>query len=550
LRRARNGSKLQSPLAAHTQHIVFQREEKDGVENRLQALLPQLFPLARVATSVRSIRSQSLNAKGVRMRLKKLVVACTGAFVIGAGSAALLPGPLAHPVFDPYDNTQFAPITNFGPLITLKTVAKGLVSPLKGVTAPGDPNGLYIVDQPGRIFRIDLTVAPPVDVSGLKPFLDVSSELVTLGVLGPDTFDERGLLGLAFHPNFQSNGKFYTYMSVPAKGMPTLPSTLPAGTAPDHQNVVAEWTKKGNRISGPRILMRVDWPQFNHDGGDLAFGPDGMLYISMGDGGGADDRDGQDFLGTPMVGHGNCGNAQNLGNPLGKILRIDVDGHSPGKSYGIPSGNPFVSTPGAVQEIYAHGLRNPYRFSFDATTGVLYVGDVGQNDIEEVNVVVSGGNYGWNFKEGTLFFDTNGNADGFATETPSPTPGCSVPAGVIDPIAQYDNHHEGHSVIAGFAYRGTQLPNLVGRFIFGDYSRLFKFPGGPHDYGRLFHITPGAASGLLPVHEFHITPSNAPNIAVLGFGQDATREVYVMGNVLGIPFGSGGVVMRLAPAPD
>jgi glucose/arabinose dehydrogenase len=487
------------------------------------------------------------------MRITRIMAGYAGGLAIAAASGALLPGALAHPVFEPYDDTQFAPIRRFGPLITLEPVAKGLVSPLKGVTAPGDPHSLYLVDQPGQIWKIDIGPGAtlPADVSGQTPFLDVRTHLVTLGALGPNTFDERGLLGLAFHPRYPQNGLFYTYMSVPNAGPATLPSTLPPGVAPDHQNVVVEWRSQAGAISGPRILMRVDWPQFNHDGGDLAFGRDGMLYISMGDGGGADDRDGQFFITAPIVGHGECGNGQNLANPLGKILRIDVNATSPGKEYRVPADNPFVGQAGVVEEIFAHGFRNPYRMSFDRGTGRLFVGDVGQNDIEEVNVVVSGGNYGWNIKEGTLFFDPNGDSDGFATEVPSPAPGCPMPSHVIDPIAQYDTHHEGHSVIGGFVYRGKRLHGLFGDFVFGDYSRLFNLPSGPHNYGRLFHINVSrGGTHLRAIREFHITPSNAPNMAVLGFGEDAAGEVYVTGNILGIPFGSGGVVLRLAPAPD
>ncbi|HEU4430759.1 MAG TPA: PQQ-dependent sugar dehydrogenase, partial [Myxococcota bacterium] len=344
----------------------------------------------------------------------------------------------AHPPFDPFDETVFAPIERFGPLIALEPVASGLVAPNKGVVAPGEPARLYLVDQPGTIWALD------VETGALTPFLDIGPTglglVIPLGFLGPNTFDERGLLGLAFHPDYRRNGRFYTYSSEPSSGPPSFPTTLPAGTPADHQNVISEWraVRPGDPSlgvqPGRRVLARIDWPQFNHNGGDLAFGPDGLLYVSTGEGGNADDEG---------VGHGPNGNAQDLGVPLGKILRIDVNGTSSSNGqYGIPESNPFVSSAGALPEIFALGFRNPFRMSFDSETGALFVGDVGQNDIEEVDRVERGGNYGWRVKEGTLFFDPNGAEDGFATTQP---PG-SVPSGLIDPIAQYDTHHEGHSV--------------------------------------------------------------------------------------------------------
>jgi glucose/arabinose dehydrogenase len=483
---------------------------------------------------------------------------------------------LAHcpdpPTPPDYLQTFFAPINASGTKIQLELVTSGLVAPNKGTVAPGLPNHLFVVDQPGQVWAVNLT-------TGVKtPFLDVSARLVTLGVLGPNTFDERGLLGLAFHPNFQQNGLLYTYTSEPNAGPPTFPTTLPAGSAADHQNVVAEWQAvnpanpaMGVQAMSRRELLRVDWPQFNHDGGDLAFGPDGFLYISMGDGGGADDADGQLFISVPeqgdrpIVGHQGNGNAQKLNTPLGKILRIDVNGNnSANGQYGIPADNPFIATPGAVvDEIFAFGFRNPFRMSFDTATGDLYVGDVGQNDIEEVDLVVKGGNYGWNAKEGTLFFHINGNEEGFASDVDDN--GRTSPD-MIDPIAQYDTHGEGHSVIGGFVYHGSRIPQLKDHYVFAEFARVFNFPGGPHNSGRLFYLArkhqkdgklanikefngfgdaiaaigldegPGVCEGQFP-----------PTLAVLGIGQDAHGEVYVTGNISGVPFGTGGVVLRLAP---
>ena len=469
---------------------------------------------------------------------------------------------VAHPPFDPFDDTRFAPITRFGPAIGIEVVAENLTSPLKGVVAPGLPGYLFVIDQPGQVWAINLnSVDPTTGLPQRTLFLDVSARLVTLGMCGPDTFDERGLLGLAFHPQFGTNGKLYTYTSEPNNGPPTFPTTVPG--VPDHQNVVAEWQAvnaanpaAGVNVASRRELLRVDWPQFNHDGGDLGFSRDGHLYISMGDGGGADDRDGQLFItqGTtacgpdvPITGHGLDGNGQKLTTPLGKILRIDVNGsNSANGQYGIPSNNPFVRTTGAVKEIYAFGFRNPFRFSFDSKNDDLYVGDVGQNDIEEVDIVVRGGNYGWPIKEGTLFFHHNGDAEGFASR--EPPVGAVIPRNLKDPIAQYDTHHEGHSAIGGFVYRGHAIADLVGRYVFGDFSLLFKFPTGPHDYGRIFWVNPGGA-GLRPISQVQVLPGNALSMALLGWGQDASGELYALGNTNGVPFGTSGHVLRLVPAP-
>jgi glucose/arabinose dehydrogenase len=491
-------------------------------------------------------------------------------FVGLAALCALIPAAstLAHPPHAPYDTTRFAPITRFGPSIGLQTLATGLTAPLKGVTAPGQPDLLYVVDQPGIVWAINVK-------TGVKSvFLDVRSRIVTLGVCGPNTFDERGLLGLAFHPKYTSNGLLYTYSSEPDVGAPTFPSTVPAGTRPDHHNVIAEW-RVGNPLNSASVvdpgsrreLMRVAWPQFNHDGGDLAFGPDNKLYITMGDGGGADDADGQPFVTappnfpvcgeTPIVGHQGNGNAQRLNTPLGKILRIDVDTrNSANGQYGVPSDNPFVKNGSAIKEIWAYGFRNPFRFSFDKQNGDLYVGDVGQNDIEEVSVVAKGGNHGWNVKEGTLFFHINGSVpdDGFASLSPDPTR--VIPKNLVDPVAQYDTHHEGHSVIGGFVYHGSGVPALSKKYVFGDFSVLFKFPTGPHDYGRLFAMDTGGGN-LKDISQLLVLPGGALSLALLGLGQDSAGELYALGNISGLPFpnpdpeiGPTGKVIKLVPAEE
>jgi glucose/arabinose dehydrogenase len=476
---------------------------------------------------------------------------------IFAGCALAAPLALAHPPHSPYDDSVFAPIKNFGPRVAVEVVARDLIAPLKGVVAPGERRNLYVVDQVGKGWKVDLATKERT------LFIDVSARLVRLGVLGDGSFDERGFLGLAFHPDYQRNGLIYTYTSEPNGGAPTFPTTMRTRAA-DHQNVVAEWRVVGGvvNMASRRELMRVDWPQFNHDAGDIAFGPDGMLYIPMGDGGGADDRDGQLFVKAtgslppvmePIDGHGLDGNGQKLTVPLGKILRIDVNRRSSANGqYGVPADNPFVGRGGGVLgEIWAYGFRNPYRLSFDTHAGTLFAGDVGQNDIEEVDIVVRGGNYGWPIKEGTMFFNHNGNADGFAQR--EPVTNAPLPADLVEPVAQYDTHHEGHSVIGGFVYRGRALKGLYGRYIFGEFSTIFNFPNGPHDYGRLLHMGGDPSQrGLRAISEFHIVGGNSLGFAVLGMGQDADGEIYITGNRSGLPFpaGTGGMVLKVVPAPD
>ena len=235
--------------------------------------------------------------------------------------------------------------------------------------------------------------------------------------------------------------------------------------------MVAQWRltdRKATHLmvdpSSRRELLRIDKPQFNHNGGEIAFGPDGNLYIAVGDGGAADDQG---------PGHVSAGNAQSLapGNVLGKVLRIDPRGHdSANGRYGIPRRNPFVGRDGA-DEIWAYGFRNPYRFSVDSRSGTLVVGDVGQNDIEEVDAVRPGRNYGWPVKEGSFLFDNGGDGAGFVTQR---SPG--IPAGLVDPVLEYDHTApggvrcgggappsacQGIAVVGGYVYRGHDVKVLA-----------------------------------------------------------------------------------------
>ncbi len=410
--------------------------------------------------------------------------------------------------------------------LRLKQIATGLTAPNSAFSAPGDSERLYINDQTGKLWRIDLT-------SGDKIFMDFSSLLVPLGISGNDSFDERGFLGFAFHPQYATNEILYTYTSESAGDTSDF-STIPTGASPNHRSVIREWKLNFSNI-GPdpeaqetRTLLTIDQPQFNHNGGALNFGPDGMLYIALGDGGGADDRDGQNFIDGLMIGHGADGNGQNPSNPLGSLLRIDPLGNnSSNGKYGIPADNPFVGSDTILPETYAYGFRNPFRFSFDSLTGALVLADVGQNDIEEVNLVQPGGNYGWGLKEGSFRFEPNGTDAGFVTDG-------TVAGNLIDPVIQYD-HDEGIAIIGGVVYRGNAIPALQGKYVFGDTART-----GNSD-GRIFY------SDGSKILELDLTGRDQPGFWVLGFGQDGDGELYVLGNTTGTPFGTTGAVYKLIP---
>jgi glucose/arabinose dehydrogenase len=417
--------------------------------------------------------------------------------------------------------------------IGLRLVADRLTSPIGIVAAPDESGRLFVLDQIGliRIVTSDGTLLA-------KPFLDLRSKIVPL----MREFDERGLLGLAFHPNYSQNGRFFVYYSAPLRA--GAPSRF------DHTSHVSEFSVSGNPnradAASERILLQVDEPQFNHNGGTVAFGPDGFLYVSLGDGGGADD------VGLGHVGDWYKANAGGNGqdiqqNLLGSILRIDVDGGDP---YGIPADNPFAATPGCADgcdEIFAYGFRNPYRFSFDlGGAHRLFAGDAGQELWEEVSIVDKGGNYGWNVKEGTHCFDTD-NPDVSPPECPDNVGKGHPRAGdpLIDPVIEYANHHQpgglGAAVVGGFVYRGSTLPQLSGRYVFGDWSREMEEPDG-----TLFVASP-RKRGLWLMQELRIAtePSGRIEHYVLGFGQDPTGEIYVGVSERTGPTGRTGKVFKL-----
>jgi glucose/arabinose dehydrogenase len=444
----------------------------------------------------------------------------------------LLVAGAARPGSAQITNPVPTPIPASTTRVELATVATGLVAPNYLTPAPGDASRLFVVDQAGKLRVIQNGALAP------DPFLDVASRLVPLGFFGThdeNDFDERGLLGLAFHPGYADpaspgHRKLYTYTSEPLAGPADFSVPLPAGKTFNHQSVIAEWgvdPTDPNRVdpTSRREVLRIDEPQFNHNGGMLDFGPDGNLYIALGDGGQAND------VGD---GHGPLGNGQDLETVLGKILRIDVNGRtSANGQYAVPPTNPYAGATPGVDEIFASGFRNPFRTSFDSATGDLIVADVGQNAIEEIDRVTLGGNYGWRWKEGTFrFLSDTGQISTDLT---------GLPPGLIDPIAQYD-HDEGISIIGGFVYHGTAIPELAGKYVFGDFSRRFRAPEG-----RLLvaDLSTGAIESLLLGPE-----GRELGLFVKGFGQGPDGELYLLaGKNLG-PFGSGGNVYRITAVPE
>lgn len=279
----------------------------------------------------------------------------------------------------------------------------GLDSPVDIAFAPGEPERVYIVEQPGRIRIVEKGKLLPA------PFLDIEKRVTSGG--------ERGLLGLAFHPDYEKSRRYFVNYTNERPKLKTFVSEFKAGSPEE------------------KILLEFDQPYSNHNGGQVAFGPDGYLYFSAGDGGSG---------GDPK------GNGQNKATWLGKILRIDINQGAP---YAIPKDNPFQG-PGDRKEIFALGLRNVWRFSFDRETKLLFAGDVGQNRVEEIDIVERGGNYGWNTQEGTLCF--------------KPTMNCSK-QGLIQPIHEYPRK-DGISITGGYVYRGKAIPALVGKYVYADFG--------------------------------------------------------------------------------
>ena len=343
------------------------------------------------------------------------------------------------------------------PTAALTLVASGLSSPLYLTAPPGDTLRAFVVEQTGtiRVLRRDTLVT--------APFLDLS------GMIG--SYDERGLLSVAFHPSYPTNGWFY------------VDYTAPNGDLTIARYHVSADPNVADAASGV-VLLTIPHPTYsNHNGGLVTFGPDGYLYIGTGDGGGAGDPG---------------GNGQDSTALLGKILRIDVNGASP---YAIPPSNPFVGRPPARPEVWAYGLRNPWRFSFDRTTRDFYIADVGQNLWEEIDFAPAGDpgghNYGWHTMEGLHCY--------------SPSTGC-VMNGLVLPVYEYDHGPE-CSITGGYAYRGTRNPTLAGRYFFADFCA---------GWVRSLKMQGGVATDIVDhTAQFGVLPQ------ITSFGEDGRGELYI-----------------------
>lgn len=339
--------------------------------------------------------------------------------------------------------------------------------------APGDPGRLFAVEQDGRILSF-----PAAAAGEATPFLDLTDRTLRY-------HEESGLLGLAFHPRYAENGLLYVCFSDRRswKGGPGHTALLARFRA-DPKTVRAD-------AASEEVLLRIDQPFPNHNGGCVLFGPDGMLYLGLGDGGSAADP-------------GN--RAQDPREILGKMLRIDVDRPGPegDRPYGIPAGNPFKGKPEAGrEEIFAMGLRNPWRFSFDRKTGELWAGDVGQNAVEEIDVITAGGNYGWNWMEGSRPFRKGAR-----------------PPGLTPPVAEYPQSEGGKSVTGGYVYRGKRFPALEGVYLYADYVS-------------------GKAWGLRRPGKPVLASEEGRSIS--SFAEDAEGELYAVS--------LDGKIWRICPAP-
>jgi glucose/arabinose dehydrogenase len=402
--------------------------------------------------------------------------------------------------------------------IKLEPLVTGINTPLAMVTPAGDSR-MFIIEQNGRIKILEGGKLRPT------PFLDIRSKIPALH----HDFDERGLLGLAFHPKFKENGKFYVSYSAHLDYGADLGQMLWYS----HSNVVEEYTVlKGDPNaadpSSARRILSTPWPQFNHNGHWIGFGPDGKLYVSMGDGGYANDWG---------IGHNPAtGNGQDLSDLHGKMLRIDVDARTGNMAYGIPADNPFVADKKAKPEIWAYGLRNPWRCSFNTAGGELFCGDVQQNSYEAVKIVCKGQNLGGAWKaHAPLRLPQARRSSGEPT------------AGITPAIHEYNKCTAkpkgcmGISVTGGYVYQGKTAA-WKGKYIFGDWSKSFAEMDG-----QIFFATKGS-DGKWKMEIAEVTNMKGKKPYVLAFAQDSAGEVYALTSITTGPNGSFDTIYRIVPA--
>jgi glucose/arabinose dehydrogenase len=390
-----------------------------------------------------------------------------------------------------------------------RLIADGFASPLELVSPPDDSGRLFVVDQVGLIWIIS-------DGKRLdKPFLDIRDRLVQLLPF----YDERGLLALAFDPHFTTNRQFYVYYSAPLR--PGLSTEQWDHTTHISQFKVSAQDPNQADPASEHILLEIDKPGYNYEGGGLAFGPDGFLFIGVGD-----------SVHDPSSQAGEF--AQDTYSLLGKILRIDVstsntDVNSAGtiENYHIPPGNPFIHG-GGRSEVFAYGFRNPYRISFDTgqtkSDTRLFVGDVGQAMMEELDLVQAGGNYGWPILEGTTCFNSK--------EWNRPLPHCDT-AGLLSPLFEYSHAGKASAIVGGTIYKGKAVPGLFGDFVFGDWGR------GPQSLFAAYPPADGIAQWS--IQQIHIEIPGLEGGQLLGIGSDTDHELYILTKDPGIgPTGSTG----------
>jgi glucose/arabinose dehydrogenase len=408
--------------------------------------------------------------------------------------------------------------------VNLKPVAEGLVHPMVMLSPPDGSKRQFIVEQPGTI-----QILMPDGKLRPTPFMDLSKKIVKLDW----EFDERGLLGLAFHPKFKDNGKFYVVYTAPVRtDAARRPRLLFCCTNYLSEFRVSKTDPNKADLATERIVYFWDKPQFNHNGGAIIFGPDdGYLYVSIGDGGWANDV----AIGhTPKIGNG-----QDLKTNLGKIVRIDVNSGDP---YSVPRDNPFVGRADVLPEIWAYGLRNAWRMSFDAGgKRELFAADVGQNSWESVKLVTKGANLGWNRIEGSHCFNPDDPSNPNAPDT------CDK-SGLTMPIIEYGNMNvikdgKGISITGGYVYRGKAMPKLVGSYIFGDWSKSFSEPQGL----LLIAKPPAQGGGKWTLEDLEVGNMKF-NSYVLSFAEDEDHEIYVLASDNTAPGRANDRIYKIVPA--